>query len=107
MEKNIKIGDKEYLLKASPLSLLKYQEQFDEDLLEKLNNIKDMTSTKGALEVLKMAYAMSKNEGTFEEFLENNEGAFVGFNFMWVREVISLVLTIFQRSGQKQEPEQK
>jgi hypothetical protein len=74
--KEIKIGDKEVKIKATPLALLFYKQEFSTDLVGDLVAFKDLKediSKINLLVVLQMTWAMAKaehfgNEGSFSSF---------------------------------------
>lgn len=67
MEKTIKIGDKEILLKATAMNLLIYQEEFGEDIFRAKGSLLDAMGKDGiefdkipSLTLLKMLWTMAR-----------------------------------------------
>lgn len=65
--KTVKMGNKELGLRATPLALLYYRQEFDKDLIEDLVSFQNMAGMeKGdfsgfdSLKILQMCYAMNK-----------------------------------------------
>jgi hypothetical protein len=74
--RTIKIGEKEIGLKATPLALLFYKQQFKSDLVSDLLKMqgleKDPSKLDGVL-ILQMAWAMARaNEGLGQKFPDFN-----------------------------------
>ena len=76
--KNIKIGDKELGLKASPLALLYYKQEFETDLIADLATFENQMqsletgdySNFDSMSMLQMIYAMNKANNYGESFAD-------------------------------------
>ncbi|MBM7624783.1 hypothetical protein [Sporohalobacter salinus] len=114
--KTVQMGDKELGLKASPLALLYYQQEFGQDLMGDLVSMQDMAdmadgdfSSFDSVKILQICYAMNKanNYGKqfpdFEKWLsELNSIDFADEDFML--DVIEEATDGFFR-GAKEEPQ--
>ena len=116
--KKIKIGDKELGLRATPLALLYYNQEFDKDLMEDLVSLQDMADISeddlsgfDTVKILKIAYAMNKadNYGKsfpgFEQWLSDIDSIDFG-DPEWIMEIVNEAMEGFFRSA-KEESEQK
>ena len=78
MEKTIKLGDKEILLKATAMNLLIYQEEFGEDIFKAKGELLDAMGKDGiefnkipSLTLLKMLWTMARTgDKSFPPFNE-------------------------------------
>lgn len=84
MEKTIKLGDKEILLKATAMNLIIYQEAFGEDMFKAKGELLDAMGKDGiqfekipSVTLLKMLWTMArtgdKNFPPFRDWLESLE----------------------------------
>jgi hypothetical protein len=94
--RTIQIGNKELGLRATPLALLYYKQEFDEDLIEDLVSLQDMAkmadgdfSGFDSVKILQICYAMNKADNFgkqfhgFEKWLSELESIdFADENFM-------------------------
>lgn len=72
---NVNIGEQELGLRATPLALLYYQQEFDEDLMADLVSMQDMAdmadgdfSGFDSVKILQICYAMNKADNYGESF---------------------------------------
>ena len=121
--KKVEINDRKIGLRASPMALLFYQQNFDSDLIADLSkfqeeNIEKITkgdfSNFNSVELLQMAWAMNKAAKypeqfpTFEEWLEQFE-SFQVTNAEFIMGIIQEATDGFFRSEKKSggKPEEK
>jgi len=73
--RTVKIGDKELGLRATPLALLYYKQEFDTELISDLVSLQDMAgiedgdfSNFDSLKILQICYAMNKADNFGKQF---------------------------------------
>ncbi|MFW6121847.1 MAG: hypothetical protein ACOC80_13260 [Petrotogales bacterium] len=121
--KKLKINNKEIGLRASPLALLFYQQNFDSDLIADLAKFQEENMEKisegdfgnfSSVKLLQMAWAMNKaakypkDFPTFEEWLESFD-SFQVTNAKFIMGIIEEATDGFFRSGKESggKPEQE
>ncbi len=108
MEKKIKIGDKEYTMKASAYTQFAYKNETGRSLFNDVSKISKINIEDDQLDniesiltlVLDMAYIMIKEADSTqvvnkESFLKSIDNLFTEFD--WIQEVITLALSPLSR----------
>jgi len=95
--RTVKIGEKELGLRATPLALLYYKQEFDKDLIEDLVSFQDMAGMAGgdftgfdSIKILQLIYAMNKADNfgkqfpDFEKWLAGLDGIDFADQQLWL-----------------------
>ena len=112
--KEIKIGNKELGLRATPLALLYYNQEFDKDLMEDLVSLQEMADISeddlsgfDTVKILKIAYAMNRadNYGNsfpgFEQWLSDIDSIDFG-DPDWIMQIVNEAMDGFFRSAKEE-----
>ncbi|KXS45600.1 MAG: phage-like protein [Candidatus Frackibacter sp. T328-2] len=119
--RTIQIGEKELGLRATPLALLYYQQEFDKDLMADLVSMEEMVdkfededySRFDSVKILQLCYAMNKADNFGESFPDFEKwlselGSINLVDGSFIVEVIEEAFDGFFRSGETgSKPEQK